>query len=64
MPSLDPVMLSRIQFGLTTLFHILWPVMIIGLSLFLVFLEVRWLRTGREMWYRTPASGESSSCSP
>ena len=30
------VLLSRLQFAITTLFHILWPVLTIGLSLFLV----------------------------
>jgi len=42
---LDPVMLSRMQFALTAMFHILWPVLTIGLSLFLVVLEILWLRT-------------------
>ena len=42
----DTVTLSRLQFALTIMFHILWPVATIGLSLFLVFLEVRWIRTG------------------
>jgi cytochrome bd ubiquinol oxidase subunit I len=48
----DTVMLSRLQFALTVMFHILWPVATIGLSLFLVFLEVRWIRTGKEEYYR------------
>ena len=33
------VILSRLQFAITTLFHILWPVLTIGLSLFLVVTE-------------------------
>ena len=48
----DTVTLSRLQFALTIMFHILWPVATIGLSLFLVFLEVRWIRTGNEEYYR------------
>ncbi len=48
----DTVTLSRLQFALTIMFHILWPVATIGLSLFLVFLEVRWIRTGKEEYYR------------
>lgn len=49
---LDTVTLSRLQFALTIMFHILWPVSTIGLSLFLVFLEVRWIRTSNEEYYR------------
>ena len=48
----DAVTLSRLQFAFTIMFHILWPVATIGLSLFLVFLEFRWIRTGREEYYR------------
>ncbi|MGC9976354.1 MAG: cytochrome ubiquinol oxidase subunit I [Syntrophales bacterium] len=48
----DTVTLSRMQFALTAMFHILWPVATIGVSLFLVFLEVRWIRTGKEEYYR------------
>src|SRR5487761_1173959 len=45
------VALSRLQFAITTLFHILWPVLTIGLSLFLVVTESLWLRTGDVAWY-------------
>jgi cytochrome d ubiquinol oxidase subunit I len=45
------VILSRLQFAITTLFHILWPVLTIGLSLFLVLTEALWLRTGNVAWY-------------
>ncbi len=48
----DAIILSRIQFALTAMFHILWPVTTIGISLFLVFLEARWIRTGKESYYR------------
>jgi cytochrome d ubiquinol oxidase subunit I len=47
----DTVTLSRIQFTLTAMFHILWPVATIGVSLFLVFLEACWIRTGKEEYY-------------
>ncbi len=47
----DTVLLSRMQFALTAMFHILWPVATIGISLFLVFLEARWIRTGKEVYY-------------
>jgi cytochrome d ubiquinol oxidase subunit I len=45
------VILSRLQFAITTLFHILWPVLTIGLSLFLVVTESLWLRTKDVAWY-------------
>ena len=48
----DFVMLSRIQFAVTTLFHIIWPTLSIGLSLFLVTTEALWLSTGKEIYYR------------
>ncbi|MEW6441450.1 MAG: cytochrome ubiquinol oxidase subunit I [bacterium] len=49
---LPSVVLSRIQFGITALFHILWPVLTIGLSLFLLALEALWLKTRDESYYR------------
>jgi len=39
----DHVFLSRLHFAFTAMFHIIWPVLTIGLSLFLVYLEARWL---------------------
>ena len=45
------VILSRLQFAITTSFHILWPVLTIGLSLFLVVTESMWLRTKDIAWY-------------
>src|SRR5512136_903546 len=47
----DTVLLSRLQFALTAMFHILWPVATIGISIFLVFLEARWIMTGKEVYY-------------
>ena len=48
----NPVMLSRLQFAITTLFHMLWPLLSIGLALLLVLMEGLWLKTGREIYYR------------
>lgn len=48
----DYVMLSRIQFGLMALFHILWPILTIGLSLFIFVMEALWLRRGDALYYR------------
>jgi cytochrome bd ubiquinol oxidase subunit I len=47
----DYVLLSRLQFALTTMFHILWPVLTVGLSLFLVLMEALWIRTGDRDYY-------------
>ncbi|MGH6980962.1 MAG: cytochrome ubiquinol oxidase subunit I [Stellaceae bacterium] len=52
MALLDPVLLSRLQFAVTTLFHILWPVLTIGMSLFLLLMEALWLRSGNDDYYR------------
>lgn len=48
----DTVTLSRLQFAVTTLLHIVWPILSIGLSLFLVVFEVLWLKTADIIWYR------------
>jgi cytochrome d ubiquinol oxidase subunit I len=48
----NPVMLSRLQFAITTLFHMLWPLLSIGMGLLLVLLEGLWLKTGQEIYYR------------
>ncbi len=49
---MDVVTLSRIQFGLTTAFHILFPTLTIGLAIFLVVIEFLWLKTRKEIYYR------------
>jgi cytochrome d ubiquinol oxidase subunit I len=49
---MDVVLLSRLQFGLTTAFHILFPTLTIGLAVFLVILEFLWLKTDQEIYYR------------
>src|SRR5262249_33473154 len=43
--SFDTVTLSRIQFAFTVSFHIIFPTISIGLSLFLALMERQWLRT-------------------
>ncbi len=48
---MDVVFLSRVQFGLTIMFHYLFPPLTIGLGMVLVFLEFRWLRTGDEIYH-------------
>ncbi len=49
---MDALLLSRVQFGLTTAFHIIFPTLTIGLALYLVIIEFLWLRTRQEIYYR------------
>lgn len=48
---LDYVLLSRLQFAVTAMFHILWPILTVGLSLFLVVVEALWLKTRDPAYY-------------
>ncbi|MEM5425278.1 cytochrome ubiquinol oxidase subunit I [Paraburkholderia ferrariae] len=48
----DVLHLSRAQFAMTTIFHILWPILTVSLSLYLLLIEVLWIRTGDVMYYR------------
>src|SRR5512139_1527561 len=49
---MDALFLSRIQFAVTTLFHILFPALTIGLSVYLVVVDFLWLRKKEEIYYR------------
>ena len=49
---MDVLLLSRIQFAVTTMFHILFPVLTIGLAFYLVVVEFLWLVTKQEIYYR------------
>lgn len=46
----DAVLLSRIQFAFTIGYHILWPAYTIGISGFIVILNVLWLSTRRPVY--------------
>ncbi len=48
MPSLDPLILARVQFAFTVSFHILFPAFTIGLASYLAVLEGLWLWTKRD----------------
>lgn len=48
----DAVFLSRLQFAVTAMFHILWPITTVGVSLALVVFEGLWLRTRDIDYYR------------
>ncbi len=48
----DAVFLSRLQFAVTIMFHIVFPTATIGLGLYLVILEGLWLVRKKEIYYR------------
>ncbi|WP_435104238.1 cytochrome ubiquinol oxidase subunit I [Arhodomonas sp. AD133] len=47
---LDPVVLSRIQFGLTAMYHFLFVPLTLGLSFILAIMESVYVMTGRRIW--------------
>jgi cytochrome d ubiquinol oxidase subunit I len=47
---MDPVLLARIQFGLTVSFHYIYPPLSIGLGVILVFMEGLYLKTGNPLF--------------
>ena len=48
--TLDAVLLSRLQFAFTIGYHILWPAYTIGISGFIVVLNILWLRTRKQIY--------------
>jgi cytochrome d ubiquinol oxidase subunit I len=48
---MDAVLLSRVQFAMTVMFHYLFPPLTVGLGIVLVFLEYRWLRTNDPIYH-------------
>jgi len=49
---MNTLILSRWQFAVTTIFHMIWPLLSIGVSLALVVMEILWLRTRQDEYYR------------
>lgn len=47
----NTVALSRMQFALTAIFHILWPVLTTGMGIYLVIVEGLWLKTRNRDYY-------------
>src|SRR3981189_2858756 len=45
---LDPVLIARLQFAFTIIFHIIFPTFTIGLSAYIATLCVMWMRTGKQ----------------
>jgi len=50
--TLDPVVLSRLQFAWVVAWHILLPALTVGLASYIAFLEGVWFFTGKEIWFR------------
>ena len=50
MPEFDVVQLSRLQFGLTALYHFLFVPLTLGLSVLLAIMESVYVMTGRAIW--------------
>src|SRR6202163_616520 len=48
----DPVLLARLQFAFTIIFHIIFPSFTIGLSAYIATLSAMWLATGEERYRR------------
>src|SRR6202167_5710384 len=53
MAHFDPVMLSRLQFASTALYHFLFVPLTLGLSFLLAIMESAYVMTGREIWRDT-----------
>lgn len=47
----DTVALSRLQFALTAIFHMLWPVLTTGMAIYLIIIEGLWLKTRNPDYY-------------
>ena len=50
MSAIDVVTLSRIQFGMTALYHFLFVPLTLGLSLLIAIMESVYVMTGRAIW--------------
>jgi len=48
----DPVLLARLQFAFTIIFHIIFPSFTIGLSAYIATLGAMWLRSGNDRHHR------------
>ncbi|TAE56597.1 MAG: cytochrome ubiquinol oxidase subunit I [Nostocales cyanobacterium] len=47
----NTVALSRIQFAFTAIFHMIWPVLTTGMSIYLIVVEGLWLKTKNPTYY-------------
>ncbi|WP_039897131.1 cytochrome ubiquinol oxidase subunit I [Lyngbya sp. PCC 8106] len=47
----NTLVLSRMQFALTAIFHMLWPILTTGMGVYLVIVEGLWLKTRNPQYY-------------
>lgn len=47
----NTLVLSRLQFALTAIFHMLWPVLTTGMGIYLIIVEGLWLKTRNPVYY-------------
>jgi cytochrome d ubiquinol oxidase subunit I len=47
----DTLVLSRLQFALTAIFHMLWPVLTTGMAIYIAIVEGIWLKTRNPDYY-------------
>src|SRR6266581_9599482 len=50
---MDIVTLSRLQFGMTTIYHFLFVPLTLGMGWFVALMQTMYFRTGEEKWKRT-----------
>ncbi|NYI05455.1 cytochrome ubiquinol oxidase subunit I [Allostreptomyces psammosilenae] len=50
--ALDPLVVARWQFGITTVYHYFFVPLTIGLATITAILETAWVRTGKEKYFR------------
>jgi len=54
---MDPVTLSRWQFGLTTVYHWLFVLLTLGLGWYVAYFQTRYYQTQDETWNKMAKSG-------
>ena len=47
----NAIVLSRMQFALTAIFHMIWPVLTTGMAIYLIVVEGMWLKTKNKDYY-------------
>lgn len=52
MDAIDPLLIARWQFGITTVYHFWMVPLTLGLGPVVAFMQARWHKTGDERWYR------------
>jgi cytochrome d ubiquinol oxidase subunit I len=49
---MDPILLARLQFGITTVYHFFFVPLTLGLSVLVALMETLYVRTGQEVYER------------